>query len=552
MDGLTSQNEGFTRVSSMSRPSARSIYEQRKQYVQSLNKERSTFHHRVEHLLTCELNNELRTVEDCLAKLRTLDAEGRVWGQELILQVNDGELLLNDLETQESLEKMSLHDVVTCRSILGKPPYNSLLTIMVQSYINSSVLLFQCNEQPADVIHGNMEKVLKTFKANKESKNNLRNNLENVLTHNPITAQQPSFFKGWESPNLERGSITDSPYQQRKFEPEPPLAFQPSTSTDFTTNQMTEMERDIEVLNHVLRDIELFVGTLGPDKKKKKRGKSAIPELECIDCLQKIKYSFNLMAKVQDHIQEPKAKDLIHIMMTTLPKVLSNSPRKDIAFSVVSPFLTQKALTMLSYYVTEEERRVWESLGDAWMRTRADWPNGKNLPSYIPIFSDGWIPPEISSNSYPVQIPNGAQTPATNRRSQTLILRVLYDFEARNSRELSVKKGDNVEVLDQSRQWWMVKNSEGDRGFIPSNILESVDDGQAPVRALSLQPGSRPEEVTTWLQQKGFSNITVRCLGVLRGDQLLDLSLKDLKEVCPEEGGRVYKQLHPVQIGVAP
>ncbi|KAM4701306.1 epidermal growth factor receptor kinase substrate 8-like protein 3 isoform 2-T4 [Discoglossus pictus] len=446
-----------------------------------------------------------------------------------------------------SLEKISLNDVEHCRSILGGNTYNSLLTITVQKQRQSSIFLFQCNEQPADVMHGNLEKALKHFKGDQENKGNLRNNLENVLSQNYNGGRnhspQPSL--GWESPMSDRRSRIDSPIQQRRFDSEPPPTFQPAPPPGSQAKQISETDRDIEVLNHVLGDIELFIGKLNADKRNKK-GK--MPEEECIECLQKIKYSFNLMGKLRNELQNPSAADLVHIVMATLPKVLSSCPKKNISLSVVSPFLTQKALLLLNACVNENERRLWESLGDSWMRTRADWPNGKNIPPYIPTFSDGWMPPQVTSSADSPVIPRDERSPPPNRQSQTLLLRVLHDFEARNNRELSVKKGETVEVLDQSRQWWMVQNVQGQRGFIPNNILETNEDGEVPVRTPNLQPSSRPEEVTAWLQEKGFSNITVRCLGILRGAQLLELSREDLRAVCPEEGSRVYSQLHSVRM----
>lgn len=53
-----------------------------------------------QHLLTCELENNLKYVEDCLKRLHLLKAEGKVWGQEMILQVQNGELVLTDLESR--------------------------------------------------------------------------------------------------------------------------------------------------------------------------------------------------------------------------------------------------------------------------------------------------------------------------------------------------------------------------------------------------------------------------------------------------------------------
>lgn len=54
-----------------------------------------------QHLFTCGLDQkEVRSVDDCIARLKLLDAKGRVWGQDMILQVKDGSLQLTDIETK--------------------------------------------------------------------------------------------------------------------------------------------------------------------------------------------------------------------------------------------------------------------------------------------------------------------------------------------------------------------------------------------------------------------------------------------------------------------
>ncbi|XP_018096620.1 epidermal growth factor receptor kinase substrate 8-like protein 3 isoform X2 [Xenopus laevis] len=551
--GVLAQHEGLTRSRSISRPTAKNIYQQRKEYVQSLSTAVTNFQHRVEHLLTCDLDNERRNVEDCLKHLSFLEAQGRVWGQGLILQLDNGEILLKDPETKDNLEQVPLKNVENCSSLLGGSTYNSLLTIKVQSQQKKSIFFFQCDEQPADVLHTNLEKALKQFRLNIESKDTNRYNLENSQPQNSFLerSQSPHSSGDRHSPRLQRQHIypvDESPIQQRRFKhPEefhapprakPPLSFQPSP-----VNSEPEPEHDIEVLNHVLCDIELFVGKLNIDKKKKK---ATFPDSEFVDCLQKVKYAFILLGNVHKRMQQPSAPDLIHLVMDTLAKIVGKCPRKDLPPSVVSPLLTEKALMLLSSCVTDKEKKFWESLGVAWMKTRAEWPNGKNIPQYVPTFSDGWVIPDIPFSDVSSQKSRSPETPLRNRQFQPLLKNVLHDFEARNNRELSVRKGNIVKVLDQSRQWWMVQNSQGQQGFVPNNILENTDDDQAPINSVVLNPGSRPEEVKVWLQQKGFSNITVRCLGVLRGDQLLELSRDDLKAVCPEEGGRVHLQLRTV------
>ncbi|CAH2221143.1 epidermal growth factor receptor kinase substrate 8 3 isoform X1 [Pelobates cultripes] len=153
------------------RPSAKSIYEQRKQYAQSLTMAENSFEHRVEHLLTCDLDNEVRSVEDCMKRLRSLDAEGRIWGQDLMLEVKNGNLQLNDLETRDSLESVPLRNVLSCRSLMGGTTYNSVLTVTIQDPQKSTVFIFQCDEQPANVLHSHLEKALKQEKSNTEGNN---------------------------------------------------------------------------------------------------------------------------------------------------------------------------------------------------------------------------------------------------------------------------------------------------------------------------------------------------------------------------------------------
>lgn len=39
-------------------------------------------------------------MDDCVTRLQRLEAKGRVWGQEVILEVQGGYLQLNDIETK--------------------------------------------------------------------------------------------------------------------------------------------------------------------------------------------------------------------------------------------------------------------------------------------------------------------------------------------------------------------------------------------------------------------------------------------------------------------
>eukprot|EP00061_Rhincodon_typus_P015312 g42921.t1 len=93
-----------------------------------------------EHLITCDLNSkEMATVDHCINKLKLLDAKGKIWGQDMILQLNDTIFKLVDIETK------SIRD---SQAILNSCIYNSVLAVTIKdrSKKNTSVFLFQCEE----------------------------------------------------------------------------------------------------------------------------------------------------------------------------------------------------------------------------------------------------------------------------------------------------------------------------------------------------------------------------------------------------------------------
>uniref|UniRef100_A0A8C1C0N9 EPS8 signaling adaptor L3b n=1 Tax=Cyprinus carpio carpio TaxID=630221 RepID=A0A8C1C0N9_CYPCA len=607
------QSRGFSpeppsQGSGMSRPSAKSIYMQRKEYAESISRQQDNFHYRVEHLFTCVLDGrEVSSIDDCVNRLKNMDSKGKVWGQDMILQVQANQLQLCDIETKEVLESVHLSSIRATRAVLDSCVYDSLLIISVQdpSQRAPQAFLFQCEETGAQEVANDLEKAKQqggdATPPLKEPQMDIRSHLESIIGRGyPGSMKRPAPMQSNspppEFPPPQYNNYED--YDDRMHSPIMPFARDEApnrpmqSEEDQTQPPFSDVERDSEIFNHVAADIETFtykVGSALPkddgSKKKKKKKKNAskkfvasIPPVEeYISYLQKIKYGFNLLGKLDGHLKNPPAFDLVHSLFSSLAFIVSQYP-PNIPPTVLSQLLTEKALHLLGKCVTPNEDVLWGSLGDAWGIPRSKWPNGDQIPPYYPEFYDGWqplppgpsqsppgsrqlsrsnserFPPGNAMQRSPEQDNRAWNTPSVRSAELPLYMRVIYDFMARNSQELSVMQGDMVQVTDKSGQWWKVKNSRNEEGYVPQNVLEPAD-GQRPTQNMrgppSLDMNSRPEEVKAWLQYKGFSKMTVQNLGVFNGAMLLGMNRDDIRAICPEEGGRVFFQLQSVRSTIA-
>ncbi|XP_073700397.1 epidermal growth factor receptor kinase substrate 8-like protein 3 [Garra rufa] len=572
----------------LSRPSAKSIYNHRKEYANSINRQMHRFQHRMEHLFTCELDGqELCDVNDCLERLKYLDAVGRVWGQDVLLEVKDGALLLADIETKEVLESWPLGSILDLKAVLDERVYDSLLTISIQERSSRpvSVFLFQSESLRADVLKNELERLLQSKRDDHRLTNGSKATVGNVTQKNSRRESPPPQLilqrppETWDAPDYD-----DSPV------PTPPVSRNTSTYTKIETQPpreeerpYTERERNVDILNHLINDIEAFAGLLTAvapkmDKKKKKKKHKSVKGMPTEEqfsiCLRKIKMAFNLLGKLQGKINNPSASELAHCLFSILELVVFYC-NEDLPSSIVAPLFEPECVIFLSEEATPEEDHLWQSLGDAWNIPSTKWPeDDDDIPTYTPVFDDGWEPPDVRNPEPRVTNTNmntskrePAQASVTRQMSNKSLqepeesseelpasfMRAVFDFTARNARELSISKGEQLQLLDMSKQWWKVKNEKGQIGYVPNNMLQSPQQQDKPdtPSVPTLTRRSRPEEVRAWLEHKGFSKITVRCLGGISGSMLLGMTRDELKTVCPEEGGRVFYQLQNVKSALA-
>ncbi|XP_037837140.1 epidermal growth factor receptor kinase substrate 8a [Kryptolebias marmoratus] len=556
-----SEESYFLRSSSKQKKKSR---KQRKQYTRtSINSLTDTSQYHVEHLTMFVLDRKdgMVTVEDGIRRLRLLDAKGKVWTQEVLLQVEEKVVSLIDLETKNELENFPIGSIQHCQAVMNACSYDSILVLVCKdpSQTKPDLHLFQCDDIKANLIHADIESAMIDAKGGKVKKR--PETLKMILKSDGIIPPPPA-TPAPEAPASSnqvdaKGRVAawsawtneQQHYEQQQF------------SQDDRPVDMAALlvDRDVQILNHILDDIEFFITKLQKaaeaftelsKRKKAKKGKKKGPgegvlslrsrppgEDEFVDCLQKFKHAFNQLAKLKDHIQNPSAVDLVHFLFTPLRMVVQASGSTDLARSVVVPLLTRDAIEFLHASGTVEERHLWVTLGDGWTKCRLEWPKDHYFPPCALRFRDGWEPPVLSAvtpsreqelmqlaeslagadvrrtdDPWLSQEPAAVQRfpPAdgyaacssshkrfqvldqdtavaafkhaisrrvdrsfdADRFQQKLFAKSKFDFVARNGTELSVLKDELVEVLDDRKQWWKVRNGCGASGYVPNNILE--------------------------------------------------------------------------------
>uniref|UniRef100_A0A4W6DXY7 Epidermal growth factor receptor kinase substrate 8-like protein 2 n=1 Tax=Lates calcarifer TaxID=8187 RepID=A0A4W6DXY7_LATCA len=623
--------------------------EQRKKYSNSnfIMQETSQYH--VEHLSTfiMDKTESIVTVDDAIKKLVLLDSKDKIWTQEMLLQVTDKAVRLLDCDTQEELENFPLPTIHMCQTVLNQTRYPSVLLLVCQDkeQHKPDIHFFHCDEVEAEMVYADIDSAIGDNKHGKKMRlQTLKVNQEKMKRHRE-TILPPTAPKGPSPAPKGRVAATNTQQDRRV-----------SGQNDIESHEKLaqRIEKDVQILNCALDDIEIFVARVqkaaeafsqlnqrNKSKKNKKKGPAegmltlrAKPpsEAEFIDSLQKLKLALNLLAKLKKHIQNPSASELVHFLFGPLELVLQSCGSPELPRSVISPHLSKDAVDFLRGHLSPKEMTIFELLGDGWTRPRAEWPRDQCAPPYYPKFRNGWEPPaelfrtapwETEGPTGPLGSPtspnyrkhsvdefygsnssnssNGSYNGKTHTRKYA---KIRYHFVARNATELSVLQDEILEVIEDDKQWWKLRNRSGQAGYVPFNILDVVrveepegiygqqgyptsppgplshgdsfnkgrpkdkkmDDvrdellmmitankTQPPTRKFRVERSSgndvpltfdsNPEQVTAWLSAKAFSKPTVECLGILTGAQLFSLNKEELKAVCGDEGGRVYCQV---------
>ena len=52
---------------------------------------------------------------------------------------------------------------------------------------------------------------------------------------------------------------------------------------------------------------------------------------------------------------------------------------------------------------------------------------------------------------------------------------VKIDRKGQNNKELTVRRGELIEIEDNAKKWWRARNFQGEVGHVPNNILKEVE-----------------------------------------------------------------------------
>ncbi|XP_039365935.1 epidermal growth factor receptor kinase substrate 8-like protein 1 [Mauremys reevesii] len=492
--------------SEVSKLSAREIYEQRKKYSNFIMADVSQY--TVNHLVTFPVGEaaELRSVEDAVRKVAAMETQGQVWAQEMLLQVTGSAIRLLDVHSKEELESYGLAAVLRCEAVLPSARAPSLLLLVCQEpqQTQPDAHFFQCTHIGAEPIREDINSALQDFTSgsNAQRKEALRANQEKMQNGAPPTPggtgprPPPPHRKVVITPSATLNEM-ETQSQRDAADPLDPGALR--------------TERDVELLNRVFDDIEVFVSKLQKSAeafrvleqlKRSSRGRSREPgeglltlrarippKEEFQDTLAKMKYSFSLLARLQSNISNPTSEELVHFLFGPLKMVVESSGGPEFASEIRSPMLTLEAVTLLRGCLGAQEAELWGSLGDDWTRPRVEFPRDYAAP-YTPSFQSGWTPPRLGPDGQPWEDPVETQHRHEVRRAQQSappieanghrgtedgrLVSCKYDFVARNSNELSVLHGEVLEVLDNTKKWWKVQNRSGQQGYVPFNILNPL------------------------------------------------------------------------------
>ncbi|KAK6747765.1 hypothetical protein RB195_000763 [Necator americanus] len=383
----------------------------------------------VEHLATFAVGRQfgLTFPADGIRKLKQMEKNSAIWAQPLVLRFRQNGVTVED-ENGDLVEQFPLDLIEQPTAHVSSDPrdtYNNILLFIVRedtrnkrSSTPTEMHIFQCNRVAATEVADDLQWYIR---------GQFRKVRPGRRSSGPAPVHVPQDFLHY-----------------------------PADEISLHGDNAELFERDVNTLNRCFDDIERFVariqsaafaqreleqqahryrtaqrrdkrsGPPPPDPNGILQMRAQLPiEPEFVDIFRKFKLSFNLLAKLKNHIHEPNAPELLHFLFTPLTVILEACHwglGRNIAPQIVSPLLSLEARELMQNCLTSKESDVWMSLGETWRTPPEDWV-GPLPPPYKPVFVDGFAPyglPEQQrpppAAAYPAPLHRGESAPPVNYR----------------------------------------------------------------------------------------------------------------------------------------
>ncbi|CAF3092264.1 unnamed protein product [Rotaria socialis] len=108
--------------------------------------------------------------------------------------------------------------------------------------------------------------------------------------------------------------------------------------------------------------------------------------------------------------------------------------------------------------------------------------------------------------NYNAQMQNEHAWAIDRKRVGAKICAVKSDRQGQNHKELTVRRGELVEIENSSKNWWRARNFRGDIGHVPHNLLEEIDIEQlTPKSAAANTSAALPRSSS--VPNRGFTDV---------------------------------------------
>ncbi|XP_056397845.1 epidermal growth factor receptor kinase substrate 8-like protein 1 isoform X2 [Hyla sarda] len=225
--------------------------------------------YQVNHLVTFTIDEEddVHTVEDAIRKLNVMDTKGRIWIQEMVLQVNSSSVKLLDVESKEELEVFPISAIQRCDTFLPENRHRSLLVLVCQERYQpkADVHFFQCDGIGVELICEDINSAVSDSKTGDNAKRPaaLRNTQEMISQQSTSSSNSFKPPRQWKQPQthyVSPAEILERESQRRSTKPAnsslnpqvhvipiPQMQQSTSSSQDAIYSQVTRPEKNLQI-----------------------------------------------------------------------------------------------------------------------------------------------------------------------------------------------------------------------------------------------------------------------------------------------------------------